>query len=130
MKGKALKEKLESLTDLDLHERFNKLNEENGQGYAKYNTVKDQKFSSNGVSGVGTEPKMVGIAIALDNEEWSKTHVGQAGVFIVRTKSKSEAKEVADYNSEKTTLENEKQDDRLSITNAIKEMVGVKDNQN
>lgn len=128
LKGKALKEKL-SATDGDLHERFNKLNEENGQGYAKYNTVKGQKFSNNGVTGVGTEPAMVGTAIAQENEVWSKTLVGQSGVYIVRTNAKVEAKEVADYNSQKTTLENENTDDRLSVSNAIKDHVGVKDNE-
>lgn len=132
LKAKYLKELLDK-TKGDLYQKVNVLNEKNGQGYAKFLVVKDHKFSSNGVEGVGNEPRMVGIAMALgttQGTDWSKTEVGESGVFIVRTTAKVEAnKAVADYNAEKKVLEGKSaQNANLNISNAIKDKVGVKDN--
>lgn len=127
MKGKLLKEKLNE-TEGDLHERFNNLNEENGEGYAKYKVIKDHKYSSNGVPEIAVEPMIVGVAFAQDPEEWSKTHIGNEGVFIVRTNDKKEAQEIADYTAQKNSLEKQNINYRLAISNAITNEVGVKDN--
>ena len=126
-KGKKLKEILES-EEGDLNERVNSLNKKYGNEYARYGNVRAHKFSNNHVKEVGISPKMVGIAMAQDISEWSKAMVGEQGVFIVRTKKKTEATEVADYNSSKKAIESELSTREIrNIPAAIQDQVGVED---
>lgn len=129
-KGKQLKTLLEK-TQGDLYERLNKLNEQKGEGFCRYQEVKSHKYGSNSVAGAGNEPQMVGTAIAQDIDVFSKVEIGQAGVYIVRTKSKNEAtQEIADYNAVISTIKNNYNNtDRTAINKAINEFVGVKDNR-
>lgn len=129
-KAKLLKQLLES-TEGDLNERYNKINEDNGVGYAKFGNVKDHSFSSNFVPQVGKEPMMVGTAFAMTPEDkFSKVLIGDAGVFIVRVVSKMEAPEVADYSSSKEKVKGSL---NTNVTNglntAIKDYLKVEDNR-
>jgi peptidyl-prolyl cis-trans isomerase D len=136
LKAKKIKELLDG-TKGDLHEKVNALNAKNGQGYAKFEKVIDHKFSTNYVQNIGNEPRLVGLAMALgtaNGGEWSKAaEVGESGVFIVRTTAKTEANKAAvDYNAEKKEIEAKKAPNATmsNVANAIKEKVGVKDNDN
>ncbi len=108
LKAIYLKEKLDA-TAGDLYQRVNKLNAKNGPGYAKFSAIKNHKFSTNYVQDIGNEPKMVGLAMAISAAkagEWTKTEIGESGVFIIKTIAKSEAtKPAIDYNAEKKILE-------------------------
>lgn len=129
-KGKQLKYLLEK-TDGDLYERLNKLNEQKGEGFCRYQEVKAHKYNATTVPGAGNEPQMVGTAIAQDVDVFSKVEIGQSGVYIVRTKAKNEAtQEIADYSAVMSAIQNSyKNTDRTAINKAINEFVGVKDNR-
>ena len=79
---------------------------------------------------IGSEPKVVGTAFSLKPNASSKLIVGNAGVYMVKTKTITKAPAVTNYNSfiaqEKTQQSNSAQ---TRAYQAIKEKADIKDNR-
>lgn len=129
-KGKLLKQLLES-TEGDLNERADKINTDNGAGYAKFGNVVDHAFSSNYISGVGNEPEIVGTAFSMEPEDrFSKTLIGTSGVYIVRVNSKVLAPDVADYTaSQEKVKKTISTNVSTALSTAVKTYLKVEDNR-
>ncbi len=80
---------------------------------------------------VGKEPKVVGTAFGLDENETSGLIDGDNGVFMITVTGKSPAKEIDNYSTyiAKLTRENQKVDVEAKVFNALKNMAKIEDNR-
>jgi len=101
---------------------------------AKYNvridTMRNLNLLNNFVQGLGNEPKVLGAAFGQDNGAVSSPILGNSGVFVTKTLSKSPAGEVTDIGFIKRTISGTKKSGiQFSLLEALKERHDVKDNR-
>jgi peptidyl-prolyl cis-trans isomerase D len=88
----------------------------------------DLKLSASSLPTAGFEPKVVGVAFALENNKRTEPIAGENGVFILEVQNKTNAPEIADYSQYKTTVEqNILSRSAFSIAEAIKDNAKIED---
>ena len=93
-------------------------------------TANDVAFTAGGVTGLGNEPKV--LAAALDQAEGSvsKAIIGNNGVYVVRTNSKTAGTAPANVLAQTKTLNNSNRARvNFSLLNALKEKFKATDNR-
>lgn len=121
-KAQQIKEKLQSLTGT-LEERAQAFGSD-----ANVYSASDLKRGDFSLPTIGYAPAVIGKAFALKEGETSGPVEAQNGVVIVKTISKSEAGEVADYSAYKEQIA-QRRESRVAyqITEAVKEAAEVED---
>ena len=121
-KAAQIKEKLSSLNGT-LQERANAFGAD-----AKVYTASDLRLGDFSLPTIGYAPVVVGTAFALNEGEVSKPVEAQNGVVMVKTISKTEAPEVADYASYEEQVQ-QRRNSRTPylISEAVKEAAEVED---
>lgn len=95
---------------------------------ATYNAMGDLSLGSSSLTGVGFEPKMIGMAFGLQDNQTFGPYQGDNGVFIIKTISISPAAEISDYTQNKSTLlQTAASRSEFYVTESIKDAKGVKD---
>lgn len=95
---------------------------------AKVYESNDLKLSSYSLPSVGTAPEAVGVAFSMTEGSRSNPIVTESGVVIVELVSRTEAPEIADYTSYKTTLEQTgRQSASYYIGETIREWASIED---
>lgn len=90
----------------------------------------DVTFASPMVPNVGPEPKVVGRAFGLEAGKVSGHIEGNAGVFIIKTRTVAKAPDLPNYTSYTTRLKNEARGGVQSrITTALKNKADIEDNR-
>jgi peptidyl-prolyl cis-trans isomerase D len=88
----------------------------------------DLKLSASSLPTAGFEPKVVGVAFALENNKRTEPVAGENGVFILEVQNKTAAPEVGDYTQYKATIEqNILSRSAFGIAEAIKENAKIED---
>ena len=92
---------LEKHQGADFHVRMESINKAYGEGFATKNfTPVTVNYRSNYISGLGSEPAVIGTAFGMKSDKWSEKIIGENGVYIVELKGKSETPEIADYTAQ------------------------------
>lgn len=134
VKAKVVMEKkgdliIENLKKLTSNGNLDKIASSYGSG-ATVNTANDVSFASNSVSGMGYEPVAVGKIFGLEKGKRSEPFKGENGVAIVEVLAVTPAPEIADYNSYKTQLLQQKSGrEDFNIDETIKKYAEIKDNR-
>ena len=119
----------------DFHVRMESINKEYGEGFATKNfTPVTINYRSNYISGLGSEPAIIGTAFGMTSDAWSEKIIGENGVYIVELKAKSATPEIADYSAQKNKIlaqfgpsQYGMSRDNQSIEKVIEENADVKD---
>lgn len=97
---------------------------------SKVASANDVSLASPMVTGVGSEPAVVGKAFGLGEGNTSGLIEGKLGVFMIKTKSVTKATELPNYNSYITrTQQQGRADIQTRITTALKENADIEDNR-
>ncbi|MCI4666894.1 MAG: SurA N-terminal domain-containing protein [Bacteroidia bacterium] len=135
-KGEYLANKLQGMSGQDFETVKNNM----GTG-ARTGSSKDLTMTSNSVTGLGTEPKVVGRAFSLAQGEASSPIIGTSGVHLIKVDQITDSADPneAEIASLKTTLENNlrrsvmEQTDgdarRSRLDNTLRDLNGVVDNR-
>ncbi len=87
-------------------------------------------FSSSFIPGAGNEPKVIGTALGLKQDQVSKPVQGNSGLFIIKVTNITEAGEIANYKFlKKQTLQPIVATLDYSLFNALKENAEIADNR-
>ena len=93
-------------------------------------TANNVAFTANGVTGLGNEPEVLSVAFAQADGGVSKPIVGNNGVYVVKTISKTEGTAPANVIAQKSTLNNTNRGRvNFSLLNALKEKFKTTDNR-
>ena len=93
-------------------------------------TANDVAFTAGGVTGLGNEPKVLAAALGQAEGSVSKAIVGNNGVFVVRTNSKTAGTAPANVLAQTKTLNSTNRGRvNLSLLNALKEKFKATDNR-
>lgn len=93
-------------------------------------TIRNLNLLNNFVQGLGNEPKVLGAASGLASGSVSGPILGNSGVFVVKTISKSDAGAVSNIGSIKRTMaSNKKSGIQFSLMEALKSKYDIKDNR-
>ncbi|MGK7392829.1 MAG: SurA N-terminal domain-containing protein [Candidatus Cyclobacteriaceae bacterium M2_1C_046] len=115
---------------------ISKLKEKNGsledmaQVYnedANIYSMSDLKLSANSMTGIGSDPKAVGVAFSLEEGETSEPFRGENGVLVIHLQNKTQAPEIADYETYKNQLKRGPNTISENIVAAIKEKAEIED---
>ncbi len=122
-KAVILKNKFSTIKSNDLKDIANKLNE-------TIKTVTGISFNSPIISGIGTEPNIIGTAFGLKINTVSKPIEGENGVFMVQTIAKNKVTEENNYKSISQKLKQDI-DFKMSsgIIEALKSNAKIEDNR-
>lgn len=135
-KAKVLADRLRGMSGQDFESIKNNI----GSG-SRTGSAKDLTITSNAVTGVGSEPLVVGKAFSLNQGETSSPIVGNSGVFLIKVDQITEAPDPDETQiaSLQTQLESnlrrsvlEQTDNasrRTRLDNALREINGVLDNR-
>jgi peptidyl-prolyl cis-trans isomerase D len=86
------------------------------------------KLNTNSLPTAGFEPKVVGLAFALENGKRTTPTAGENGVFVLEVQNKTDAPAITDYSQYKTAIEqNELSKSGFGIAEAIKESAKIED---
>lgn len=89
----------------DFQKRMESINKAYGEGYATKNfTPVTVNYRSNYISGLGSEPEVIGTVFGMTSAAWSEKIIGENGVYIIELKSKSATPEIADYSAQKNKI--------------------------
>lgn len=113
----------------DFQQMMEAINKAEGEGFSKKNMEPVYvTLSSDYISGLGTEPAVVGTAFGISANAWSEKIDGLNGVYIVELKKKGEVAEIADYTSKKKSLEGQNvYQVRTKLEKVIEDNADVKD---
>ncbi|NDI97795.1 peptidylprolyl isomerase [Flavobacterium sp. LaA7.5] len=93
-------------------------------------TANDVSLAAPLITGVGSEPAVVGKAFALGNNKTSGLIEGKMGVFMVKTKTINKAAELPNYNAIMSRTESQSRAGVQSrLTTALKEKADIEDNR-
>ena len=89
----------------DFHVRMESINKKYGEGFATKNfTPVTVNYRSNYITGLGSEPAVIGTVFGMTSDAWSEKIIGENGVYIVELKAKSSTPEIADYSAQKNKI--------------------------
>lgn len=91
-------------------------------------SMSDLKLSSNSMTGVGYDPRAVGMAFSLEEGEKTSPFAGENGVLIIEMNNKTQAPEIADYETYKQQIKQRTTGRAATnIIQAIKDNAGIVD---
>lgn len=91
-------------------------------------SMSDLKLSANSMTGIGYDPKAVGVAFGLEDGEQSEPFIGENGVIIIKLNNKTIAPDIADYEIYAQQLINQSFGRTArGITEAIEEEADIED---
>lgn len=97
---------------------------------ASVETASNVAFTAGGVTGLGNEPEVLSVAFAQADGGVSKPIVGNNGVYVVKTISKTEGTAPANVLAQKSTLNSTNRGRvNFSLINALKEKFKTTDNR-
>ncbi|OIQ21789.1 MAG: peptidylprolyl isomerase [Flavobacterium sp. MedPE-SWcel] len=92
--------------------------------------AKDIVLARPAITGVGSEPKVVGVAFALEDGKDSGLIEGKTGVFMVKRTSFTKATELPNYNGVISGMKTKARNSVQSrLTNALKDQAEIEDNR-
>ena len=122
IKGDVIKEKLSKLSG-----SLNEIAEAYGSDANVFSTT-DVKISTNSLANVGQAPKVMGAIFGMELNTQSQPLEANNGIVIVSVQNRTPAPEIADYNSYKNQLaQNRKNTVSFNIKSAIEEKAEIVD---
>lgn len=125
----AMKEKKQAML-LDQIDDYNSLEEIADKFEQTISSAKAVNRFTSMLAGASNEPKVVGVGFGMQKDVISKPITGNSGVFLVKLKAKTAAKDLSNYAGYKASISNAaKQNIQTNITEVLKDNFEVTDNR-